>query len=433
MKQLLLFLLISLIGHSQNGVPAKLARYMQAQADTNGFSGTVVVAKRGKLLLEKAYGLADAELNVKNTADTKFVLASVSKQFTAAGILRLAEQGKLQLTDRLSRFFPGFPRGDSISIHMMLSHSSGLNGDFDELYLRQAFLNKDSVLAYIGRKPLLFAPGSDVAYSNIAYYLLARVIEKASGQDFATYMHEQVFERAGMQHSGIMSNTALIKNRAKIYTVSEGVYAHNPYINWDYNIGHDGVYSTVGDLSLWDQALYGSRLLSDSSKAVMFRSYNSQGFGYGFMINPVYSQGHELIGHDGGYFGVMTSLNRYVKDTLFIAVLSNNESPSYMIAYSLAAIVFGKDVDLPYRHRRAGADTSLYSAFAGRYNKIEIVADHGKLFYNDVELVPESRTKFFKADKPDRTITFLLDKTGRARAIETSKGGVKERIERSAD
>ncbi|MPT35618.1 MAG: class A beta-lactamase-related serine hydrolase, partial [Flavobacterium sp.] len=162
MKQLtfLFSILLALPGYSQSDIPSRLAAYLQAQTDVNGFSGAVLVANKDTILLQQAYGLANYDWKIRNTPDTKFGLASVSKQFTAVAILQLVESGKLSLDSRLNTFFPGFPKGDTVTIHMLLAHTSGLDADFDELYLKSTQLSNDSVLAAIEKKPYLFSPGT---------------------------------------------------------------------------------------------------------------------------------------------------------------------------------------------------------------------------------------------------------------------------------
>ncbi|NIG56558.1 serine hydrolase [Chitinophaga sp. Cy-1792] len=410
------------------GIPGKLSRYMQAQTAINGFSGTVLVIKRDSILLRAAYGYANYEWKVKTIINTKYSLASVSKQFTAAGILQLADHKLLSLDDKLSRYFPGFPAGEQITIHMMLSHISGLPMDFDERYLNEVSLTQDSVLNYIGRKGLLFTPGTQTAYSNIGYYLLARIIEKVSGKSYASYLKENIFDKVHMSETGVMTNEDVIPYMSDRYIREGRVYKKNPYINWAFNIGHDGIYSTVDDLLKWDRSLYGTTVLSEQMKQLMFTSYNNQKFGYGFLINPFYNHGHTLIAHDGGFFGAMTSLNRFTDDGLLVVVLSNNQSPAYMLAYGLAAICFGKDVELPYHHNRVINDGALYPYFKGDYGDIKILENNGKLYYNslDIELLPESDHKFFRSDDDNRTVEFIKDADGKYTIIKLTKAGVTE-------
>ncbi|WP_278010121.1 serine hydrolase domain-containing protein [Flavobacterium gyeonganense] len=153
--QAFIFLLFTSLIFGQKNVSANLAKYMQAQVDINQFSGTVLITKNDTVLLKKAYGLADYEWNIKNTTDTKFSLASVTKQFTAAAILQLADKKKLSLTDKLNKFFPDFPKGDSISIHMLLCHMSGLQMDYDELYLSKVAITQEEVKRHILLKDII--------------------------------------------------------------------------------------------------------------------------------------------------------------------------------------------------------------------------------------------------------------------------------------
>ncbi|MGE8556516.1 MAG: serine hydrolase domain-containing protein [Chryseobacterium jejuense] len=404
----------------------KLSQYMKAQADVNGFSGTVLIVRKDDILLREAYGLADYEWNIKNTIDTKFQLASVTKQFTAAAILQLVEKGKLSLDDKLNTFFPDYPNAESVTIHMLLSHSSGLSLGFKDLAL--STISPDSAYNEIKKIPYEFSPGTKSEYSNIGYYLLGKIIEKVSGEKYAVFLKKNIFEKVGMQNTGISNNDSIILKKAKVYHHTENGLAHNPYINWEFNVGHDGAYSTVEDLALWDKALYGTTILSKKMKKRMFTSYKDQNFGYGFLINPFYNQGHQLIAHDGGFFGTMTSFNRYTDDGLFITVLSNNQSPAYMLAYGLAAICFDKEVELPYHHQKVKNNGGLYPLFKGNYDDIKILENNGKLYYNDLdtELFPESDTKFFRSDDDNRTVEFIKDSKGKYSTIKLTKAGVGE-------
>ncbi|WP_099712643.1 serine hydrolase [Flavobacterium sp. 9] len=430
----LIALLVFTFGYSQKELNTKLEQYMDAQFAINDFSGTVLVSKNDSLLLKKAYGFANYEWKVKNVIDSKFSLASVSKQFTAVAILQLAEDKKLSLDDNLSKYFAGFTKGDKITLKMMLTHNSGFAMDFDELYLTKTNLDKDSVYAYLAKKPLLFEPGTSTAYSNIGYYLLARIIEKVSGESYSAYLQQNLFDKAKMYNSGVSSNDAIVDKMAQSYYFDNSKsdkdkLVKNPYINWNFNFGHDGVYSTVEDLNLWNKALFESQtLLSEESKKKMFTSYNEQNFGFGLIINPFYNQNHQLIAHDGGFLGAMTSFNKFPDDKVFITVLSNNQSKSYYIAYGLAGICFGKDVELPYKHIQTEIDTKVYDQYIGEYENIKILKKGNKLYYTDfdIELLPESQTKFFRSDNNNTTIEFVKNKKGKITQLEIKKAGIKE-------
>ena len=430
-KLILWISLCPMLVFGQQRTAAKLAEYMQAQATINQFSGTVLVSKDGIPLLKKAYGRADYEWNVNNTIDTKFQLASVTKQFTAAAILLLVDRGQLSLEDKLSKFFPDYPKADSVNIHMLLSHSSGLAMGFKEIALSR--ISSDSAYAAIKKIPYTFSPGSQSAYSNIGYYLLAKIITKASGDDYATFLKKNIFDKAGMNNTGVSNNDSIVPKMTKVYCRGEHGLMRNPYINWQINVGHDGIYSTVEDLALWDKALYGTTILSAEIKKKMFTAHNAENWGYGFIISPFYNHGHQLIAHDGGFFGTMSSFNRFTDDKLFVTVLSNNESASHIIAYGLAAIAFGKEVELPYQHQRIQGDSTQYHHYLGQYDQVQILHLDGKLYYNnaETELIPESSTKFFRSDDNDRTIEFVKGKSGIYDTLILTKGGVKEIFKRN--
>lgn len=426
MKLILIIAMFPIFIFGQKTIPADLAKYMQAQTEINHFSGTVLVIKNDSVLMKKAYGWADYEWNINNTADTKFQLASVTKQFTAAAVLQLVDRGQISLNDKLSKFFPDYPKADSVTIHMLLSHSSGLAMGFKEIAL--STMSKDSAYSEIKKIPYAFSPGTKSSYSNIGYYLLAKIIEKVSGEKYAVFLRKNIFEKAGMKNTGVSNNDSIVSKKAQAYCRTDKGFIHNPYINWEINIGHDGIYSTVEDLALWDKALYGTSVLSSEMKKKMFTPHNSENWGYGFIIDPFYNHGHHLIAHDGGFYGTMTSFNRFVDDHLFVTVLSNNESLSHIIGYGLSAIALGKDVELPYQHHRVQVDPKLYDAYIGKYGKIEIIKLDNKLYYNntEIELIPESKTKFFRTDDNDRTVEFIQDKKGVCHSIILTKGGVKE-------
>ncbi len=409
---------------------------MDKQHEINGFGGTVLVMKNDSVVLKKAYGYANMEWEIKNTVDTKFVLASITKYFTALAITQLIERKQLSVDSKLSKFFPSYPKGEEVTIHMLLTHTAGLPLDFEELYMDVTAMTKDSAIAIIQKKPYLFEPGTDLKYSNIGYFLLSQIIEKVSGETYSDYIKHNIFEKAGMANSGVSNNDSIVPKKSSIYYRNGNSYALNPFINWNLNTGLDGIYATVEDLYKLDRALYGNVLISEKSKAMMHAQYNKKypdggfidSYGYGILIDPRFRQGHHLLTHSGGFIGTMTTFDRYPDDNVFIVVLSNNGSESHMISYGLAGILFEKQVEIPYKHIAATIDGKLLQNYVGRYDDIEILTRNQKLYLNNLEteLVPESSTKFFRKDNNDRTFEFLKNKRGNVFAIALTKGGVKE-------
>ena len=349
----------------------------------------------------------------------------------------MVEQGKLSLADPLNKFFPAYPKGAQVTIHMLLTHTAGLPLDFEELYMNSTSITKDSAIAIIRNKPYLFEPGTNCKYSNIGYFLLAQIIEKASGQTYAHFLQQNIFNRIKMYDTGVCNNDSIVPRKASIYYKQGKGYALNPYINWNLNTGHDGIYSTIDDLYKLDRALYGGTLLSEASKLKMQTQYNKKfpdngffdSYGYGIFINPYYNHAHDLLTHSGGFIGVMTTFDRYPKDNCFIAVLSNNESESHMISYGLAGILFNKPVEFPYLHKEVKIDPSLLKKYVGRFKDVEFILSQNKLYLNNLqtELLSESETKFFRKDNHDRTFEFLQNKKGKVNSVILTKGGVQEK------
>lgn len=421
---------------AQSNVYKKLNVYMDKQFEVNRFGGSVLVMKNDSVIFRKAYGEANMEWKIKNTADTKFVLASITKYITALAITQLIEKKKISADTKLKVFFPDYPKGDQVTVHMLLTHTAGLPLDFDDLYMNTTNISRDSAIAILKTKPYLFEPGTGCKYSNVGYFLLSQIIEKVSGLPYEDYLQKNIFEKAGMINSGISNNDSIIQKKASIYYRNGENYALNPYINWNLNIGLDGMYSTIDDLYKLDRAMYGTSILSEESKAMMHTPYNKaypdggfiDSYGYGIFIDPYYNLGHHLLTHSGGFIGTMTTFDRYPDDNIFIAVLSNNESESHMISYGLAGILFKKDVEIPYKHIPIKKENPAFIKFAGKYDKIEIHFSKGKLFLGNLEteLVPEGDNKFFRKDNSDRTFKFLTDKDNKVIAVEIRKGGVKE-------
>ena len=438
MKKLIILLLFPFSILAQNSGYNKLNTYMDKQAEINKFGGTVLVMKNDSVILRKAYGEANMEWKVKNNPETKFVLASITKYFTALCITQLIERKQLSKDSKLSEFFPDYPKGDKVTIHMLLTHTAGLPLDFEELYLDATNISRNSALVIIQKKPYLFEPGTNLKYSNIGYFLLSQIIEKVSGLTYEAYLQQNIFEKAGMINSGVSNNESIVSQKASIYYRNGSSYALNPYINYNLNIGHDGIYSTIDDLYKLDRALYGTVILSEESKKIMHTKYNTaflkdgfyDSYGYGIFIDPYFNHSHHLLTHSGGFFGTITTFDRYPQDNVCIIVLSNNESESHWISYGLAGILFDKDVEIPYNHIPVKIENKKLEKFVGKYEKIEILLSEGKIYLNNLEteLLPESKNKFFSKDNNDRTFKFLANKKNKITAIELRKGGVKEII-----
>ena len=425
MNKIILLLLLPFASLAQKNYPLLLEKYMQAQIDVKGFSGSVLVMKHDKVLLEKGYGMADLEWNVPNTPQTKFRIGSITKQFTSACILQLIEQGKLNLTDKLSKFIPDFPKGDSVTIHMLLNHTSGI-ADYTELpefeSVARLSWSKDSIISFFKNKPYNFSPGTKWMYDNSGYFLLGFILEKVSGQSYNDYLRQHILDKLGMMNTGIDKLDSVLPMRAMGYGKKNKKTVNADFISMEWPFSAGVLYSTTADLYKWDRALYGESVLISTSKQKMFTPWMNN-YGYGMVIDTF--ENHFRVWHNGGIPGFLTNISRYINDDICIVVLSNNESNSDGVSNGLAEIIFDIPFDLPYNHKEIKIDPALLDKFVGKYKAfltLQVIKKDGKLYRHrdgtpDIELKPESNTKFFYADESDRQLEFEIDAKGRVTKI----------------
>ena len=342
---ILLICILALACHKKN-YTSDIEKYMKEQVDKNNFSGVVLVMKDDKVVVEKAYGLADREWNIPNTVDTKFRIGSLTKQFTATCILQLQEQGKLAVTDKLSKYIPDYPKGDSITIQMLLNHTSGIKNytDVPEFWNGIALMRTtpDSMISIFKNKPLDFSPGTDWKYSNSGYFLLGYIIEKVTGGKYTAYVEKNVIKKVGMVNSGIDKLDSVLYHRASGYDNDSGKFFNSMFISMEGPFSAGAMYSTVDDLYKWDRALYSTAILSNASKTQMFTPVKHN---YGFGVGIDTFQHHYRISHSGGISGFVSELQRYPIDNICVIVLSNDGGNSPAIANGISSILF--DAPLP--------------------------------------------------------------------------------------
>ena len=329
---------------------AKIDTFLTKLTSNNMFSGSVLIAKDGKIILSKGYGLADEENDVLNTTKTKFRIGSLTKQFTAMAILILQERGKLDVQDKICKYVKDCPASwQDITIHHLLTHTSGIP-DYTQL---PGFDGKITLpmsvmqtIQLFKEKPLEFKPGSRWSYSNSGYHLLGYIIEQASGTRYQVFLRENIFGPLDLKDTDYDNNTIVVKHRAAGYA-SVGRKARYLDMSLPYSAG--GLYSTVEDLYLWDQALYTDKLISKKSLALMFTPFAEvpgappfAAYGYGWLISKPKID-HPFVGHVGQIFGFASLIMRYPDDKVTLIVLSNLETTSIDgIQTTISDIVFSK-------------------------------------------------------------------------------------------
>lgn len=293
----------------------------------------IAVARRGEVLLERGYGMADLEHEVPVTERTVFRLGSITKQFTAAAVMKLVEEGKLSLDDELTRFLPDYPTGGRrITVRHLLEHTSGIKS-YTSLGAWKAKerldLSHEEMLALFQDEPFDFEPGTRFLYNNSGYYLLGMIIERVAGKSYGTYLNETFFRPLGLQSTSYCDERALVKHRARGYTVRAGSLANASPLSMTQPYAAGALCSTVQDLVRWQEALVGGKVVSEESYRAMttsgtLESGTPTGYGFGLVVGGTL-EGRPLVGHDGAINGFITSLAYLPDEELTVAVLINTE------------------------------------------------------------------------------------------------------------
>ena len=343
-------------------ITASLERVVNAYANLGRFSGSVLVAKDGQVLFTAAYGLANLESSRKNTTKTRFHLGSLSKQFTAAAILKLESEGRLSTNDPISKFLPDYPKpqGDTVTIHHLLNHTSGIpslgqRGGIPDPADRSKPVTLGELIALFKDLPLQFTPGTKYRYNNSGYILLAAIVEKAAGQSYDSYLAAKLFASTSMRATSRILDDKTARDVATGYMGYTPDRAKPAYVHPSWFIGSAGIYSTVEDLFRWDQALYNNAVLPQAQLDKFFQAHVERGrpghhYAYGWFIDAVH--GHRAINHGGTTEGFVCAYYRFPQERLLVVVLSNYvprigiDIPD-QLATRLSAAAFGVNFDLP--------------------------------------------------------------------------------------
>jgi CubicO group peptidase (beta-lactamase class C family) len=297
----------------------------------NSPGAAVIVIKEGKSFFAKGYGLADLEKKIPCTTNTNFRLASVTKQFTAMAVLILVAREKLSLQDRLPKFFPEFPAyGETISLHHLLTHTSGLPDYEDHIPGGTTIPLSDRDVLFILRQQSKtdFPPGAQFHYSNSAYALLALIVENVSGKTFPAFVKEKIFDPLDMTNSvAYVAGRSCVPDRAYGYASGKSGWELSDQSLTSAVLGDGGIYSSVADLFKWDQTLYTEKLISRKMLADAFTAHSSEsdfdgsGYGYGWYVGNF--RDAERIWHYGSTCGFSTRIERFPGRRLSVIVLTN--------------------------------------------------------------------------------------------------------------
>lgn len=419
-------LLPGMLCAQSNNENQQIDKLVKAFVDLDQFSGSVLVAKKGKVVLSKGYGLANREWNVTNTADTKFRIGSLTKQFTAMLVMQLYQEGKIDLQGSISDYLLYYRKdiGTRVTIHQLLNHTSGL-GDFgsrDDFWeiCKTEYAPKEFVEKYCSEN-LEAEPGLRYRYSNSGYYILGAIIESLRAKPYSEVLQERILDVIGMNNSGMEMRKEVISKEASGYNLQYGNYTKPDYINlYAVIFAAGGMYSTVGDLLKWDRALYTEQLLSNKNLELMLKP-NMEKYAYGIVVNkmklPELPFTSDFSSHTGAINGFRSIILRESHEQQAIIVLGNM-APG------------GTNVDLNH------ISNKIYSVINGlKYEnpKPEIVqamaikilngsVEQGISFYRKEKLEKKGRYEFNLAEGELNTLGYyLLAQDKKAAALEIFK------------
>ena len=427
-----IFILVS-FGIAQAAVPSVAERadaLMSRQLKKKIHPGFTVLASRdGKVLFSKAYGMADVKGKKANTPDTTFRIGSITKQFTAAAILLLQERGKLSVQDSLAKYYPEWPNGKNITLHHLLTHTSGIysytsNPFFAVQVSKPA--NIATLIPAIQKEKVNFATGEKWEYCNSGYFVLGLIIEKVSGKGYGEFLHTEFFEPLGMKRTGVHVAGKEPKGEALGY--AKGLLGFALSNNWDMTWagGAGALYSTTGDLQRWNEGIFGGKVLKKKSLRAAFTPVKladgtTNNYGYGWRISE--KRGLRVIRHGGGLQGFQCSLVRAPDQKVTVVVLCN-AAPGYNpggMTGSLVDIFLEKEMTpKPVRVVNKKLIGKNYDDYVGSYDfgkaKLVVMREGDQLYVklggqNRIEVFPEAADEFF-LKAVEAAVKFKRDKDG---------------------
>jgi CubicO group peptidase (beta-lactamase class C family) len=396
-----------------------------------------LVAKNGQIIYNKAFGMANLELNVPMQPDMIFRIGSITKQFTAVAILQLMEQGKLSLQDDITKFIPDYPtQAYTITIENLLTHTSGIKSytsisDYFKNVRKD--MKPEEIIDMFKNQPMEFAPGTKWNYNNSGFFLLGYIIEKITGKTYAEYIQENFFTPLGMTSSCYGSDTRIIKNRASGYQQGNDGPENSDYCSMTQPYSAGAIMSTVGDLYKWHQAVHSYKLVKKETIDKAFTEYKlangeGTGYGYGWFLSQL--QGSPTIEHGGGIYGYLTSSIYLPEEDVFVALFSNStgKAPEFT-ALNMAAMAIGK----PLNTNEITLDEATLDQYVGIYandrgREVTITREGLQLSANlsgagSRKLIPSEKDKFlvkdafmyatFRRDDNGKVVSFVSDDRGK--------------------
>ncbi|OSZ81709.1 hypothetical protein CAP35_00115 [Chitinophagaceae bacterium IBVUCB1] len=399
------------------------------------FNGAVLVTQYGRPLFAKGYGYRDVAKKIANDTNTVFQIGSITKTYTATMVLMLQEQGKLNVKDKLAKYMPDYPDGEKITIENLLTHTSGIyNYTEDTTFANKGLFTTKSrkeMLAVFKDKLTGIEPGTTFNYSNSNYILLGYIIEDITGKPYYTALREMMLQPLGMHNTG--SNFAGLKNKYKAtgyFSIDDNNGIKAPLVDSSVSYAAGCIYTTVGDLMKWADAVQRAKLLRKESWIAATTEYK-QHYGYGWMIGESLSK--KSIGHNGGVHGFVSNMFMTPDDAHTVILLSNvMDNDLAPIRRNITAIVNNKPFELPEFRNEIKLPAALLKDYAGKYELapnfyIDITLEGDKLFaqatgQTKLRMYAE-RKDFFFLKLVDAQFSFARDAAGKVEKLNLRQGG----------
>ena len=409
-------------------IKVKIDDYMKSLVEYQNFNGNVLIAKEDKVILNKGYGYANIEAKITNKPQTRFAIGSVTKQFTAMGIMQLSEKNLLNVEDKVSKYIPELKEGDKLTIHNLLTHTSGLKNYTDLIEIFKADTkNKDPMMMVnlIKDMPLEFKPGEQFQYSNTNYLLLGMIIEKLTGESFEDYLEKNILKPLDMKDTGVSYGKNNQSPNATPYSGFMELEPIDDSIVLNLAFGAGNMYSTTGDLSKWDLALKTEKLVSKETVDKIFKNYimfsKTEGYGYGWMVSD--TDLGKRVKHGGNTLGFTSIIDRYIDKKLTIIALTNKGYYDVeRLADDLKNISQGKEhKSVEHLEEIEIKDKALYEKYIGKYKLFEgadiyVTYKNGNLYAQvtgqpSFQIFPQTENKFF-AKIVEVSIEFISNDKG---------------------
>ena len=410
---LLTFSCLNSIAQKTNDLESRLDDYLRSANSAYRFNGVALVFHKNEVILNKGYGFSDMATQTLNTPDTRFPLLSITKTFTATIILKLQDENKLSVNDNLTKYFPGYPNGTKITIHHLLTHSSGIHNYTDDVGTEDSAIvnhpvSKERVVSQFRDKPMDFPPGKYYSYNNSGFFLLGLIIEKVTGKPYETIVKEYILDPLEMTQSGFDFINLPITIKAQGYEFWNKEKAI-PYNHYDstYAYAAGSIYSTTTDMLKWAKAVSTKQILTTKTWELAFKT-KIQNYGYGWQTGQFF--GKKYVRHSGGYPGYMSEFIYYPDENLFIILLNNFGTYGqniWAVGMGISSIVFGLPYDNWKLRNEVNVEKEVLRSRIGMYvsgkNKIELKLNDSKLFIKvpglpEMQLYPESDNDFFLRD-----------------------------------